>query len=280
VSGAREREAVLSLVRAKVHLRFALDAGAFTDRVLAAAADGSGTAPPASAARLSLDDLYLASACAAGEEAAWAELAERHFGFIRTFARRILADDRALDVADQVIADMWQRGKIARFDGRSSLRTWLGVVVTRAALNALKAARVTLPIESVASEPGRPQLVSQPRPDVEERSRLLSALIPRALAELADGDKLVLLLHYEQGLTLEQIGVVCGGSKATVSRRLARIRAEVGRAVDQLARGELGTSAAELWEGAEVSLLDLDLAAALVGPQPAQSAGRCTVQEA
>ena len=46
----------------------------------------------------------------------------------------------------------------------------------------------------------------------------------RALAELEPDQKLLLLLYYEQGLTLDEMVGVLGASKATLSRRLDRLR--------------------------------------------------------
>lgn len=88
--------------------------------------------------RLSLDDLYLATACARGDDKAWKECAERYFGFIRDFARRYLPKVEAAELADQVIVDLWERGKMGRYEGRSSLKTWLGAVVAHAALNVVR----------------------------------------------------------------------------------------------------------------------------------------------
>jgi hypothetical protein len=137
---------LVSLVARQVRFRFAIDANAFADHL--AASVPSGTSLEDHARRLSLDDLYLAAACARGEEAAWEECLARHGAFIRDFARRFLREPAASDVADQVVADLWQRGKMARYQGRSTLRTWLGSIVAHAALNAMQAGRRTMPLET------------------------------------------------------------------------------------------------------------------------------------
>src|SRR5207244_7955291 len=48
---------------------------------------------------------------------------------------------RSFRSAAELIADLWQHRKIERYEGRSSLRTWLATVVAHAAVNAGKAAR-------------------------------------------------------------------------------------------------------------------------------------------
>jgi RNA polymerase sigma-70 factor, ECF subfamily len=247
------RAHILDLIARKVRVRFAVDADAFAGRLLAVAAPLE---------RLSLDDLYLATACSRGEEAAWEECATRHFGFMRDFARRYLREPAASDLADQVIADLWQRGKIARFDGRSTLRTWLGAVVAHAALNALKTSRRAVSLESEEFESWRRRQRQDVTPGAgdEETGDLLRRLVGEALRSMPAEDKLLMLLHYEQGLTLDQIGVVLGGSKSTLSRRLKRTCAALRAAVDALARERFGGSADSLRAGVDLGRLELDLA--------------------
>ena len=214
--------------------------------------------------RLALDDLYLAAACAEGDENAWRELEAKHFAFIRDFAARVLTRGSAEDVAAQVIADLWQRKKIAQFEGRSTLRTWLGTVVTRAALNAA----AKLGEESrrreldISQDIGSPQRGAEPA--VTEDARLLARLIGRAIEELADEDKLLLYLYYEQGLTLEQIEPTLRTSKATLSRRLKRIREQVRVGLATLIRAETGEASLDtLRAGLSRAGLEFDLGAAL-----------------
>jgi RNA polymerase sigma-70 factor, ECF subfamily len=264
-AGDERRKAVLILAR-HVRVRFALDLEALADRALeigrAAFPDGPW---PDCLQRLSLDDLYLATACARGEDRAWEECAERFFGFIRDFAGRRLRGPEAGEVADRVMADLWQRGTIARFEGRSRLRTWLGAVVAHAAVNAAKAARPTVSWEGQA--PG-----SRPEPatpgesgEVERQSAAaLARFLEQALLEASDDDRLLLLLYYEQGLTLDEISAVQSGSKSSLSRRLTRLRTILRSRVEALAR-EQGASLADLRAGTDLSRIDFDLARLLRG---------------
>ena len=50
---------------------------------------------------------------------------------------------------------------------------------------------------------------------------------------------MLVLLHYEQGLTLDEIGPVMGLSKAALSRRLKRIRDALLETTDALPRAEI-----------------------------------------
>jgi RNA polymerase sigma-70 factor (ECF subfamily) len=253
----------LAAVRARVTARFALPADDFADRLLVqiAARDARGS-DPLLFQTLALDDLYLAMACADGDENAWRELEARHFPFIRDFARRLLPGGWE-DVAAQVIADLWQRRKIAQYEGRSSLRTWLGAVVMRTVLNA-RGGRLGRAVRLRRSE-GSSGAVPDRRSDdrASDDGRTLARLIARALERLEAEDRLVLLLYYEQGLTLEQMEPTLRVSKATLSRRLKRVRERLFDDVSRRAREEMGIPVDRLRRGLERAAFEFDLADAL-----------------
>jgi RNA polymerase sigma-70 factor (ECF subfamily) len=193
-------------------------------------------------ARLVLDDLYLATACADGDNDAWREFERAHFAFIRDFAGRFLRGVEAEDLASTVIADLWQRRKIAQFQGRSTLRTWLGAVVTRMALNAKASAR--LRAAATASDLSAVDPSAPPEADDDE-GRALARLMQRAIGRLDADDKVLLLFHYEQGLSLDAMAPLLGASKATLSRRIAAIRERLRQDVDALAAAERGPQGTE-----------------------------------
>lgn len=273
-AAAASRRGIVDLIARRVRLRFALAADAFADQVIdsgrSVGLDPEGQL--AHVGRLSLDDLYLATACARGEKEAWEECATRHFAFVRDFARRYLREPEAGDLADQVIADLWQRGKIGRFGGRSTLRTWLGAVVAHAALNALKASRRRVPLESKEFESSRQRHapLAAAAPGDKETRAVLGELVGEALRGMPAEAKLLLLLHYEQGLSLDEMSVVLGASKSTMSRRLKRTREELRAALETLARARFGESTEALRAGVDLGDLDLDLRA-LVGTRPARN---------
>lgn len=227
------RAELLTLVRAQVRIRFRLTADSLVDRVLALPfIDADAGRGAGQVARLVLDDLYLALACADGDNDAWREFERAHFAFIRDFAGRFLPGAEAEDLAAAVIADLWQRKKIAQFQGRSTLRTWLGAVITRMALNAKASTRV----RAAANAPDL-TAVDPPAPAAagDDDGRALARLMQQAIGRLNADDKLLLLLHYEQGLSLDAMAPLVGASKATLSRRIAAIRDRLRQAVEAIA---------------------------------------------
>lgn len=243
----------------RVRLRFALELRTFESRVREAMASGTRLE------RLALDDLYLATACAAGEEGAWEELSQRHFGFIRGFALRCARrDPPASDVAERVIADLWQRGKIRQFAGRSTLRTWLGTVVAHTASNALEARGRIVPLERGGERSAEPEADGPDR-------KALARIASEAMRALPADARLLLLLYYEQGSTLEEVGAALGASKAALSRRLARIRAKLRADIES--RTGAGTGAHDF------AGVDLDLTALLAAVPDAERNGGRSVKE-
>ena len=250
-------DAVTTAVRARVRCRFAVseqDFAAIVRERMSAAWDAEAASRLTS---LSLDDLYLATACARGDEDAWREFRDRHFAFIGDFSRRFLPADAAQDLRDQLIADLWQRRRFDRYDGRSSLRTWLGALITHAAINQRRSRQRNAAL--IAAPAGEPR-VEIDRED-EAAHREFAGRVDRAIAALDDDNKLLLLLYYEQGLTLEQMSTVLNASKATLSRRLASTREQLRAAIE--AAGDDRPAVAPARHRLDVSRLEWDLTGAL-----------------
>lgn len=206
------------------------------------------------------EDVALAARCAEGNEAAWRTLVEREREPMVAAARRVVGD-AAPDVVDAVIADLWEQRKLARYEGRSSLATWLQAVTAHAALNALR----TRAAEGRRDAAGSPSVAVPP--PAAGRERELASLLRDAVRLLPARTRAATLLHYEQGLTLETIGALSGRSKATVSRELSAARAAIRAHADRLARERLGRSLETLRADADLERLDLDLRSAYRGLQ-------------
>jgi DNA-directed RNA polymerase specialized sigma24 family protein len=97
--------------------------------------------------------------------------------------------------------------------------------------------------------------------DAESMQQFRSVLF-EAIRRLSAEDRLLLLLHYEQGLTLDQISTLLGSSKSTLSRRVSRARQDVFDAAGIMARERYGESIHALWQQLSPERLDFDLRAA------------------
>jgi RNA polymerase sigma factor (sigma-70 family) len=260
--------AIERLVGQSVRARFVVATEEFITRLRDLARDAGHVSAPAQhdyLARLSLDDLYLAQACLAKDESAWRELATAHFEFMRAFARRFLPADAAREVADEVIADLWERGKLRQYGGRSTLRTWLGTVVTHAALNTRPALARAQSLDVGGAEVAGEDTADTGAAERESAS-LMARFLGEALRELSAEDRLLLYMYYEQHLTLDELGVLLRTSAPAVSRRLKRTRDDLLAALESRARRATGESASELRRGLDLSQIELNLDKLLGSP--------------
>ena len=202
-------------------------------------------------------DAALVERCLKDDADAWRQLVTAHRPALIDLARRIVPSGQAVDVVDAVIADLWQRRKLARYGGRSSVRTWLGAVVLNAALNARRAAQARP--EAAADSPGAEPIVDPP-PDTQD----LSAILTEAIAALSSPVKTLVLMYYEQDLSLDEMSAVIGSSKSTLSRTLRQARVDILAAAERLAAAR-GTTLESLRRGVDLSQLDLDLREACRG---------------
>src|SRR5258706_3450995 len=95
------------------------------------------------------DDLALAAACAAGEEAAWERFVLEYRPILYRAADALDRTGRARELADAIYADLYglterdgeRRSRYRYYEGRSSLATWLRAVLAQRYVDLLRAAR-------------------------------------------------------------------------------------------------------------------------------------------
>ena len=162
-------------------------------------------------------DSALIRAAISGAEPAFRELFRRHTPHLLQFVSRVLGASRA--DAEDVVQDTWLRAypALVTFRHESSFSTWLCSVGLRAALDSMRRSRRhaadTLFEEDSYADP----------PRTEERMDL-----EKAIACLAPGYRMVLVLHDVEGFTHEeialQLGIAPGTSKAQLfkARRVMR----------------------------------------------------------
>jgi RNA polymerase sigma-70 factor (ECF subfamily) len=210
-----------------------------------------------------LTDLSLASACAEGNESAWEEFKNKYFSFIYDFARYSMrSETEGDDVATAVISDLWQRKKIGMYQGLSSLRTWLGAVISNAAINELKKTKRVVSTNDAEFRSWEKENVVLPDESTSGKIKA-SEIIKQCLIEQPAEDKLLLLLYYQQGLTLREITALFSLTEASLSRRLNKIRERLRKEIKRKLGKDYDT-VSELFE--DPSRFELDLQSTL-GPQ-------------
>jgi RNA polymerase sigma-70 factor (ECF subfamily) len=257
------------------------------------------------------DESRLISAARAGEEDAFAALVAPYRAQLRAHCYRLLGSlPDAEDALQETLLRAW-RG-LARFEGRSSLRSWLYTIATNASLRMLQQRpRRVLPIDyAPAADPhGGPadRLVEpvwlDPYPDAElglegdllgpdaryEQRESLELAFTAALQHLPARQRAVLILRDVLGFSARETAEALETSPASVDSALQRARQTVDRRMPAesqqttlraLGDGELEKIVgrfADAWERHDVdALVDMlaDDVRMTMPPQPSWFEGR------
>lgn len=184
-----------------------------------------------------VDDEELVTKLQTGDEAAFAALVRAHHASLVRLATSIVGS-RA--VADEVVQDTWLavvKG-VDRFEGRSSLRTWLfRILVNRARTTASKERRAeSMPDIDSDRFDATGVWATPPVPwadQVDDRlvAEQLAPLARTAIDTLSDTQRQVLLLRDVEGLAAadvaELLGLSDGNQRVLLHRARARVRSEL-----------------------------------------------------
>jgi RNA polymerase sigma-70 factor (ECF subfamily) len=203
------------------------------------------------------DESALLARLRAGDERAFEALVDRHYGSMMAVARAYV---RSRAVAEEVVQEAWLgvlKG-LDRFEGRSSLRTWiLQIVANIARTRGVREAR-SVPFSSFEPAAGEPAVEPERFRGPDEpfpghwtsypgdwarlpEQRLLSTetleIVKHAIAELPEAQRLVITLRDVTGCTSEEVcdtlGVSEGNQRVLLHRARARVRARLERHFDE-----------------------------------------------
>ena len=167
------------------------------------------------------DPLDLIARLAAGERSALAEVYDRHHAPLRAFARRFVGDSEA---AEDLVHDVFLAlpKAVRRFEGRSSLRTFLVSIAINHCRHHLRAAtRRRAAMARVAREVI--DEVAEPR----ARERRLAEALQRGLDALPVDQRAVFVLSALEERSGNEIAAILGVPDATVRSRLLRARTKL-----------------------------------------------------
>ena len=166
--------------------------------------------------------------CAAGEEAAYAELVAEHQRMVVQLAMNLLGDrDEALDLSQEVFLKVFRT--IQRFRGHSSLRTWIYRIAVNQARNRHRfwrrrhrADQVSLDAHLAAH--GEFLSSGQLWPDRLLAQKELAERLQLALERLPFDQRTAIVLREIDGLSYDEIAYSLGVAVGTVKSRLTRAR--------------------------------------------------------
>jgi RNA polymerase sigma-70 factor (ECF subfamily) len=171
----------------------------------------------------------LVALCRRGDPAAFARLVSLHESMVFNLAARLLGDgEEARDVAQEVFLKVYRT--LGRFEGRSSLRTWIYRIVVNQCHNRRRFWHRRGRDREEALDEGLPApqrsgggaWQASPYQQALERER--ARRVQEALLGLRFDQRSVLVLREIEGLSCEQIAAALGIPEGTVKSRLSRAR--------------------------------------------------------
>jgi RNA polymerase sigma-70 factor (ECF subfamily) len=169
--------------------------------------------------------------CAAGDEAACADLVATHQRMVFNLALHLLGDrDEALDLSQEVFLRVFRT--LSGFRGQSALRTWIYRIVVNQARNRQRFWRRRRRSEQVSLDEhmeqfGDLEAKAEVLPDRLLASKETASKIWQALDHLPFDQRTALILREVDGLRYEEIAFSLGVAVGTVKSRLTRARQAV-----------------------------------------------------
>ena len=202
------------------------------------------------------DEAGLVERLRAGDEAAFERLVESYYGTMLSVARSYV---KSRAVAEEVVQDAWVgvlRG-LDRFEGRSSLRTWIiSIVINVAKTRGVREAR-SVPYASLAVEGDEPAVEPErfrgpedafpghwwsypgnwaQRPDDVLASRETLRVVTEAIEQLPAAQRVVITMRDVVGCSAEEVCATLeiseGNQRVLLHRARSKVRAALERHLD------------------------------------------------
>jgi|SRR5215203_3144259 len=193
---------------------------------------------------LQADDLFIALACADGNERAWWEFDQNYRGYLERLARHLAKTDvDAQDVIDCVYVELYgtrfvdgeRVSKFATYSGRGSLRGWLRTVIWHTLVDLHRASHDDVSLDEMTENAGEGavhasfanQVSAGDSEAVEQIARdryrtATSRSIEAAFSGLEDHEKLLLLYYHVEQLKLREIARLVENEESPLRRWFQR----------------------------------------------------------
>ena len=190
----------------------------------------------ASIGRDPVDDHELVIAARKGERDAFRTLFERYHRRAYALAFGVLRhQDDALDVVQDAFIKAHKY--LDKFEGNSSFYTWLYRIVMNLAIDHLRKHRRVRPVEldesrleeTAETTDGLLPRILGGNPGRALQDKEIRSRIDRALDELSDNHRAVLVMRELEGLSYEEMAVAMACSKGTIMSRLFHARRNMQR---------------------------------------------------
>jgi RNA polymerase sigma-70 factor, ECF subfamily len=221
-------------------------------------------------------DLYLALACAQKADKAWDRFNSLYRKYINDLANFAAMNNSASELAGSVLADLFLpdhsgQSRIASYQGRSSLATWLRAIICHRAVNERE--RLCNNVEDLEAVHEIADEAALSKMDALLRSSRYGSVIRESLRcsceALSERERLLLLMRYDDGLQLGQIARLFGVHQSTITRQIEAACKKLREAVvtnllteHKLDRAAIDECKADILENPCYSILSL------IAPRP------------
>ena len=244
-----------------VHPALSVELSSFTDHLLRISRRclGKDPAEPSLLAfvrSLHTNDLMLAFSCAEGSDVAWKSFYEIYGKSLSDLSRYFLGrSPGSEELGDTIWVDLFLPDKsghsrIASYDGRSSLATWLRVVVSNRVINERQRRNYLPGNFEVIPEQKDPLAIHQveSRVRLERYQRIALAAFRHAMAKLTDQEALIIFLRYDQEVQLGEIARVFSVHQCTITRQIDRLVERLRADVTALLASQYRLNSAQIEE--------------------------------
>lgn len=173
---------------------------------------------------IELSDKKLIEKFLAGQDSAFSVLLERHLRAVYNFIYQLIGDRSAIDDITQVaFIKAWKN--IRKFDRDKNFKTWLFTIAKNTAYDHIKKKK-TIPFSRFQNEEGNSVLE-----EIEEGKILPDEILNRAdlareldekLEKIPVPYKIILILHYKEDLSFQEISQILGKPYNTIKSQHTR----------------------------------------------------------
>lgn len=171
--------------------------------------------------------------CRQGDDLAWEALVRRYQGKVMAVAMHYMRDrEEANDVAQEAFIKLYRNLDTLR-EGETFL-PWMLRLTRNCAIDRIRRLKVRTPEYSVPVEDGPEIVAQQPSPEENSLSRWRSGLLYRALDQLSEQSREVIMLKDIQELQLREIAEMLALPLGTVKSRSHRARIELAEVIQEM----------------------------------------------
>ena len=172
----------------------------------------------------SITDQALVSACLQGDRRAFGELICRYRDGVVNVVYRMCGDQAlAEEAAQEAFIRAWQR--MDRYDSHYAFRPWLYRIAINLALDVIRRERRTVEIDLPLIENRLVSEVDEPEQSFLKKERVNR--VRRAVLDLPDASRAVIVLREYEGLTYQEIAAALSIPVGTVMSRLNYARKQL-----------------------------------------------------